>query len=334
MNPYAEILARMNQVSKQERGRVLDAAESIFVTRQLNQVLAQVLEVQYPEVKGRKYVPKLEGIAEGAETFTQTVYDEVGMAKIIASEADDLPNLNVKGKEITGKIHNLGGWYGWNIFEMLRASFAGVPLDSLKGKIARRVMLRAEDSLIAIGGIPATGQDSAITGLTGFLNNTNVSSFTFSNTPWDATGVTGPEILADLNGWANSIMLASKGIFSGKRLLLPIYWFLFLSAFVYDTTGQNPKSVLAVFLENSPVIKEIDSWYLLDTADEGDPLGVIYDPTPEVAACVVPMEFRQLPPWTNGFVTQVICISRCGGTVIRQPLGIVYGSLPKDDPGP
>lgn len=324
------IIDRMNEIAKQQRGKMLDAAETVFLTRQLNQVLAKVLEVKYPEVKGRVFVPKLDGIAEGAETFTQTVYDEVGMAKIISSEADDLPNLNVKGTEITGKIHNLGGWYGWNFFEMLRATFAGVGLETMKGTTARRIMLRAEDALIATGGIPQSGQTSAITGLTGFVNNPNVNDFTFSHTPWDATGVTSAEILSDLNAWASSVIIASKGLFSAKRMLLSIYWFQYLGTRPYDETGINPKSILQVFLENAPGIKEIDFWYLLDTADGGEPLGIIYDPIPEVAACVVPMEFRQLPPWTDGFSTKIICVSRCGGTVVRMPLGMSYGSMPKD----
>lgn len=332
---YEEIINRLKQVAKTApkdhlgRQQVFDAAESIFITRQLNQVMAEILEVKYPQLKGRDLIPKLEGISEGAETFTQTVYDEVGMAKIIATDANDLPNLNVKGFEITGKIKDLGGWYGWNFFEMLKAAFAGVPLSNLKGKVARRVMARAEDSLLATGGIAGTEQSSTITGLTGFVNNPNVSSFTFTNTPWDGVGVTPVEIKADLDGWANSILLNSKGLFQGTRLLLPLYWFLYLSSTPYDTTGLNADSILTVFLKNSPVIKEVDHWYVLDTADGGDPLGVIYSPDPEIVAAVIPMEFRQLPPVTDGFNTKVICVSRCGGVVVRQPLGMSYGSLPR-----
>lgn len=48
------------------------------------------------------------------QTFTYTMFDEVGMAKIVANDTADLPRTHMKGEEKTATIKNIGDWLNPN----------------------------------------------------------------------------------------------------------------------------------------------------------------------------------------------------------------------------
>lgn len=100
----------------------------------------------------------------GAEYITYRQYDSVGVAKIIANYADDLPRADVTGKEFTSPIRGIGIGYGYSVQEIRAAEMTGKALDARKASAAMKAHEQLINRLIFNG--------DAEYGLPGFLTQT------------------------------------------------------------------------------------------------------------------------------------------------------------------
>jgi hypothetical protein len=99
----------------------------------------------------------------------------------------------------------------------------------------------------------------------------------------------------------------------------------------YSLIGSLPASTLVTrsvldYLLTNPQIKAIVPWTKLTGAKHsggGDRI-VAYVRDPMVLGALVPMNFNRLPPQYDGLEVKVPCWSRCGGTVIRYPVAMLY----------
>jgi len=297
----------------------LDANESVFFLRELDFVKSKSYDVQYPELKARTLIPVSFEAGAGAETITYEQYDQVGMAKIVSSYADDLPRADIKGKEFTARVRSLADSYGYNIQEVRAAKMAGKPLEQRKSNAAKRAMMQKEDSIAALG--------DADHGLIGFVNHPNISSTTLPN---DGTGAstlwankTPAQIIRDLNKVANFIVENTKEVELPNTLLLPVEKYNYIAS---TPIGDNAdKTILKFFLDNSPYIKEVIPWNKLKAAGAGGLDRMIaYDKNPEKLTLEIPQDFEQLDVEQRGLEFLVPCHSRCGGVIIYYPLSVAY----------
>jgi len=112
--------------------------EGIYAARELDYVKSRTYDKKLPPMKGLQLVPQSSEVPEWAETYTYKVYDQVGIAKIIANYADDLPRVDVYGQEVTARIKDIGDSYGYNV-GALRASMAmRTSLPTRRAAAARR----------------------------------------------------------------------------------------------------------------------------------------------------------------------------------------------------
>lgn len=297
----------------------LDANESVFFQRELEFVKSKSYDVQYPELKARSLIPVSFEAGPGAETITYEQYDQVGMAKIVSSYADDLPRADIKGKEFTSRVRSLADSYGYNIQEIRAAKMAGKPLEQRKSNAAKRAMMQKEDAIAALG--------DAGHGLLGLVNHPNISSTTL---PADGTGAstlwankTPVQILRDLNKVANFIVENTKEVEMPNTLLMPVEKYNYISS---TPIGDNAdKTILKFFLENSSYIKEVIPWNKLKAAGAGGLDRMIaYDKNPEKLTLEIPQDFEQLDVEQRGLEFLVPCHSRCGGVIIYYPLSVAY----------
>ena len=121
----------------QSTGR-LDANEGVFFARQLEFIKSQSYDVKRAKLSAMEVFPVSTATPEGATTITYRQYDQVGMAKIIANYADDLPRADVSGKEFTSPIRGIGVSYGYNMQEIRSAMYAGTSLSERKMRSAQR----------------------------------------------------------------------------------------------------------------------------------------------------------------------------------------------------
>ena len=114
----------------------LDAGESAFFLRQLEQVDQKAYLRRYPQLIARQVIPTFESVAAWARVYTWREWTPVGSAKIIGNAADDLPSSDVTGKEFSQIIKDCGSSYQYSLKEIKEAAFTNMPLDALRAESA------------------------------------------------------------------------------------------------------------------------------------------------------------------------------------------------------
>lgn len=297
----------------------LDADESIFFSKELEAVKTQAYDVLYPEFKARKLIPVSFDAGPGAETIKYEQYDTVGMAKLIANYADDLPRADVKGKEYRVPVKSLGDSYGYNIQEVRASKMAKKPLEQRRANAAKRAMLMKENSIALLG-------DSA-TGLLGLLNHPNMPEYTLTA---DGTGSTktwstktGIQINRDLSGIVSYVMTQTKGVENPDTILLPLAKFNYIANTKMDQGSDT--TILQFFLKNNPQIKNIDWLNELAAAGAGgtDRM-IVYTRSSEKLTLEIPQDFEQFPVQEKGLEFIVPCHQRIGGVIMYYPMAACF----------
>jgi hypothetical protein len=307
-------------MGKQFQMTRLDAGESIFFERELEHVKARVYEVDYPEIKHRKLIPVSTEAPPWVDSITYTQYDKVGLFKIIANYADDLPRVDVKGQQFTAVVRSLGGSYGYNVQEIRASRALGKPLDIRRANTAREAHLRSEQK--------RAWEGDAAYNLQGFLSNPNTSEVTIPN---DGTGTsklwstkTADQMIRDLNLVANKPFEATFGIETTDTMLLPPGKYSFASTF---KVGQDANmTVLRWFLTNHPTCKNADWINELTGYGAGSTDRMLaYRRDPSKLTQEVPQDFEQFPPEARNLEYTIACHARYGGVLIYKPLSIAWG---------
>ena len=196
----------------------LDANESVFFARQLEYVKAQTYDIKKVALSALSLMPVDTSIPEGATTHTYRQYDTVGMAKIIANYANDLPRADVTGKEFTFPIRSIGNAYGYNVQEIRSAQFAGINLTTRKASAAQRAHNEKINQLAFFG--------DADNNLPGLVSNANIPEVTLAA---DGTGSskafsakTSDKIVRDINSLINKVITQTKGVHRVNEVWLPV----------------------------------------------------------------------------------------------------------------
>ncbi len=292
----------------------LDAAQTAFFLRDLEKTKNKSYDIQYPEYRGRRFVPASDDpTPSGAETITYLQYDRVGMARLIASYADDLPRSDVLGVEFTSRVKSIGASFGYNIQEIRAGAMMNRSLPAMKAFAARQTLEEKIDEVIAIG--------NSASGLTGMINNASVPSASVSGGVW--SGKTGDQIVADINEQLSTMLAATRGIEMPDTLLMPITGYSLISTKA-RSTGTD-LTVLEYIKKSFPNLTLIDHWYRLPGAGSGatDRM-VMYKRSPMKLFYEVPQEVEFLSPEVRGLEFIVAGHARVGGTIIPYPLSMSY----------
>jgi hypothetical protein len=294
----------------------LDAGENIFLLRQVEFISTRSYDVKFPLLFARKFIPVNNQIDRSAATYTYPQYTQVGMAKLLASYADDLQRADVYVKEFSSAIKPLGDSYGYNINEIRQAMRAQVPLDQKKANAARRAVETLIDRILALGDTAA--------GLVGMINQPNALSFTIPNglagTPqWSTKKPL--EILSDMVNICAFIPTSTGNVEEPNAILLPRSQYTQVATTPYSTSASD-LTVLEYFKRNNPGV-DVGMWPLLATQGVASTDRMIaYNRDPEKLEGIIPQEFEQFPPEQEGLNFQVACHARIGGVVFYYPLSM------------
>lgn len=299
----------------------LDANESALFYRALNFVMGRVYEIRYPNLKARQLIPVNTSIPAGAETVTYDQYDVVGMAKIVANYADDIPRVDLKGQEFVGRIRSAADAYGYSLQEVRAAALQGLPLATRKADVAKRALLQLENKIAFKG--------DASHGLQGMINAPNISSVTL---PADGTGSattfaskTPSQILRDLNAAPNFIVTSTFEVETADTLLLPLAQYLYIASTPFSTVGYDGTTILQMFLRNSTYIKTVESLPELKGAGAGATDRMIaYRKDPIALELLIPQDFEQLEVDQRNLEFVVPCHMRVAGVAVYLPLSVCY----------
>lgn len=295
-----------------------DGIDTVFFERELNVVLAGNYDRKYTDLKGRGFVATNRELQPGDKTFTWVEYDRNGVVKLVSAAANDLPRVDVKGVENTGRVDYYSNAFGYNYLEVLAAQRANKPLQAMRANAARLAHEENADRCIAVG--------NATTGTKGLLNQPNFQTYTVPNGAGGSplwANKTADEILKDLNGMVNKVISVTKGVHRPKVLVLPIAQYTLISTMARSANSDT--TILEFFLKNQPGIR-VDHWHRLAGAGAGatDRM-VAYDDAREVLEFFVAQEFTQLPVQEKGLEFEVPCLSGVGGVIAYYPLAGIYG---------
>lgn len=298
----------------------MDAAESMFFARQLEEIRARTYDTKLVELKARMLIPVDNSVSPGKDVVTYRQFTGSGVAKIIASYADDLPRADAFGKEFHVPLKSLGASYGYNIQEIRAAQEVGMPLEQRRANNARRAIEELIDKLAQTG--------DADTGLVGLLNQSAaltqaVPAGASGFTQW--TNKTPSEIVQDMNSAVNNVINTTHEVEHPDTMLLPVAQYSDISSRPWNPNNSSNVTVLEFFLKNSPWISEVEPWYALAGAGAaGADRGVVYKRDPDHLMLVISQEFEQFPPQPKNLEFLVPCHARCGGVQAPYPLAIDY----------
>lgn len=304
----------------QRRFDTLDASENVFLQEQVQQIKSTNYNRKYRNLKARNFIPIDNSIDRATPTVKIRSFSQTGVAKLLATYADDLPRSDVQAQEMIVKIKGAGDSYGYGLDEIRFAAKAQVNLDAMKGAGARRAMEVLFDRILAGG--------DTDTGMLGLLNQPNALTYTVPNGNGGTQAFadkTPDEILADLIGICEYIVTQTNEVEAANMLLLPRAEFTKIAT-TPMLPNAGPATILDFFKANYPGVA-VDQWYRLATADVAGtgPRMVAYTLSPEHIQGLIPQEFEQLPVQEDGLEFIVPCHGRIGGVVAYYPLSIAYG---------
>jgi len=297
----------------------LDAQETIFFERELEQIKAKTYDKKYPELKIRKLVPVNSDVNPGAETITYWQYDEVGMAKIVESYSKDFPRVDVRKKQFSSPVKSLGDSYGYSIQDIRKAQMTGTPLEQRRANAARKAIMQLEDQIGSFG--------DADSGLQGLFTNPNTPELVLAA---DGAGSskafadkTPDQILRDLNLMANTPVENTNGVETVDTLLLPVDQYTYIAS--TPRSANSDTTILEYFLTKNPFIQNVDHYYKLAGAGAGATDRMFsYRRDPDVMTLEIPQDFEQFPPQEEGMEYNVYCHERFGGVIIYYPLATLF----------
>ena len=295
-----------------------DANESVFFARQLEYVKAKTYDIKRAPLNAMRLFPVSTETPEGATTITYRQYDGVGMAKIVANYANDLPRADVTGKEFTSPIRSIADAYGYNTQEIRSAMFAGVPLNAKKATQAARAQEELVNQLAFAG--------DADHGLPGLISNTNIPEVTLAA---DGTGSskafstkTADKIVRDVNSLINKVLTQSKGVHRANQVWLPIEQYALLA------TTQNSAASDTTILD---FLRQVNPGVTFEAVIELDGAGAsgadrmyALENSIDNWQLEIPMMIRTYAPQQSGLEFVVPMESRYGGVIIEYPLSMSF----------
>jgi len=303
----------------------LDAGESAIFLRDLESIKAKTYDKLYPEYKAQRLFPVDTSAGPGAETITYRSFDRVGVMKIIADYADDLPRSDVKGIEKSIIVKSLGGSFGYNYQEVKASAMGNRPLPQMKANAARQSWEAKVDSLAWYGDASAN--------LKGILNQPDVPAATVQtgissgNVTWlGAAPKTADEILKDMNDSIGDVHILTNEVEQPDTILLPTAHYEHIATTARSSTSDL--TILEYFKRNRPGVT-VESASKLAAVDPlpsgaGGPKNVMiaYKRDIDKLSLELPQLFEMLPVQERGLEYLVPTHARIGGLLVYYPLSI------------
>lgn len=295
-----------------------DANEGVFFARQLEYVKSQTYDVKRVQLNALSLMPVSTEIPEGATTHTYRQYDTVGMAKVIANYANDLPRSDVQGKEFTNPIRSIGNAYGYNVQEVRSALFAGTNLNARKALAATRAQQEKVNQLAFAG--------DADNGLPGLLSNTNIPEVTLAA---DGTGTskafstkTADKIVRDVNALINKVLAQSKGVHRVTEVWMPIEQYALIAT--TQNSAASDTTILEFLQKNHPGVTFRQVVEMDGAGVGGADRMYAMENSRENWQLEIPMMIKQYSPQQQGLEFVVPVESRFAGVIIEYPLAFAF----------
>lgn len=287
-------------------------ADSIYLARSLDYVSARTIAVLRSQSGIDLLVPTSNEIPVGAESVIYRIYDAVGMAKIISSNADDLPRVDVRAVERSARVQTIGVSFGYTFQEVRTAAYSGSGLPTRKASLARDVVDRKENNIKVRG--------DATYNVYGLVNHPNIPAVVPAVGNWSAGATTAENIVDDFIALVNSIYTQSKGNFTPTIVGMPFQ--LRMAASRKRMAGAAQQTALDFIRQTFPNLQIVEVQELAGAGAAASNVMIAADRNPNYYAYEKVMDFTQHPPQARGLEMVVPCEAQTAGVIITQPLAL------------
>ena len=299
-----------------QQDQVEFGGSSLLFARQLDYVKARVYTRKFPALNADMLVPDVTDTPEWATSVTMYSYDSVGMAKVIANYADDLPRADVRAMMSQVTVKMIGDSYGYNIEEIRASRATGAGLDVRKADAARRAIDLKIAKIKLIG-------DSDY-GLFGIFTHPNIPEIILPNAgPWDL--LNGTQIYDNLNAMVFAYQQQTFGVHNPTLLALAPTAYHSAATKFFNAPVTSPISALALFQQMNPGIS-VRNVIECRNAEAGTPpkdVALLYELSSDNIAHDFVMPFSQLPPEARNLEFVINCMAKSGGVHIYYPLSLL-----------
>lgn len=292
--------------------QTLDAiTKSAFVKEQLEHVFSKVYEKKHPELKCRTHIPTDFEAGPAVENVSFDIYEDVGMAKIVAANAGDWPRVDVVAKRHTSQVVSLGDEYAYTFQDVRRSMATGRNLSERKAMVAKKGIMRAEDYLAYMG-----DSDAGQLGLLTYPTTPRILSDISITDPTIANNIK----LQRLNYWAKTPRRIAEFEVTACLMAPSEYEFLESTA----RSDQSDTFLMDLFRKSNPNINFVDWCSHCEGAGiNGSNVMIFYVRDPDYVILSIPSDFEQLEPDFGGRETIISCHERFAGIQMIQPLSAV-----------
>lgn len=319
----------------QPRFNRLDAADTYFLTQQLESLDPTTYYELVPSRLGRRFIPPVEGVAPYDTAYKYAMTSLKGRAKKMGPRSKGAPTVEVTRTETTQGVKTFESSFGWSVDEIKAAKAKNLDLDRDKYSAAVVSIEQQIDTALAFG-IPELNAP-------GLVNNALVQTTapiakTGGGTSWLGAAVKPAEIIKDIGNMIGDIRALLKSaripgqeapMFQKFTLLLPTEHLTLIAT--TPRSDNSDTTILDYVLQNfRRWLAGIEDWWQLDTADGGSPQAVMYPAidsgamNPFAGGGILPMDFETLNPQESGRDISIPAAGKCGGTVMRYPLAFRY----------
>jgi len=300
----------------------LDANESIFFARELELIKSRSYDILYPELKATRLIPVSTEAGSGAESITYQQYDSVGVMKIIADYADDLPRADVKGKEFTSVVRSLGGSYGYSVQEIRAAQMAGKPLQQRKANAVRS----ANDQQVNRIAWFADGSKT-YSGLYGFFYNPNTTKSAAPVGAWLTGPKTTDQIIGDVNFAINKIPDLTLGVEVADTVLIAPLEYSYIATTPRSATSDTTILEFLRRVHPGVTFEQLQEAKAVainprTSAAPAVNLLIAYKRNPDKLTLEIPQPFEQFAAQERNLEFVVPAHSRIGGVIMYYPLSV------------
>lgn len=288
-----------------------DDADSLYFARALDYVKATVYTRLLPLMAGDRLVPTRTDTPPFTESITYSIYDGVGMAKIISNYADDLPRVDVVGKEVSVTVRTIGDSFGYTINDLRIASRNGEGLQARRATRAREEVERKENSLKIKG--------DAAYGMFGLTNHPNIPVVVATTGDWDAAGTTGDQIAADFTALFDAVVNQSNGRHTPNVFSAPQAQFSAMRSKQIALTGVTVITHLQTLY---PEVEFVLAQEFNGAGTGGTDVAFMAERAADNYGYEQVKAFEQYPPQARGLEFVVPCDARTAGVVVERPLAM------------
>lgn len=315
-----------------------DAQEALFfMISQLAYTEAGLFERDYIPMQYKDFVPLDFSAGEAAETIRYEIYDESGNAQDVSPAADDVPTADSFYADKTFPVNPAAIGYAYTTQELRATAFLRRPLPERKVHAAENAYERFLNVVGLLG--------RASKGVTGFLNNTNVThAVSPSGLAWSgSSGITPAQIVNDFNFGMYSVYSGSSFTVIPDTVAIPPAAWQYIQALpaIGSSSGSFNKSLLTYLEENNlskslgvsvkivPCFDARPTDTLGGQAHTGPGAGgtsrtVYYRKSDQDLIMHIPLPLRFLAPQLFGLKVKVPGEFRYSGVEIRRPPSFYY----------